>query len=223
MLQENQKRELVLIEDLGMQYPNENSKEKRRYGLFKCYCGSEFKAQTTTIKTGHTTSCGCYRRQMLKEKQTKHGLRYHSIYKFWKSMIYRCTNPKYKKYKDYGGRGITVCDRWLDVRNFIEDMYPTYEKGLSIDRINNNGNYELSNCRWTTMAVQQINKRVLMSTNKSGYRGVSFDKKFKKFRVRININRKEILLGYFDNAIDGAKVYNKYVIDNNLGYPLNML
>ena len=215
MLDKSKIQEPLLIKDLGMLYANSNSKQKRRYGIFKCECGKEFKAQIANIKSKHTVSCGC----MTHENSKKHGQRGHEIYHVWKNIKSRCLNPKNKAYINYGARGISICNRWLDINNFIEDMYPTYIKGLSIDRINNDGNYEPSNCRWTNRTVQQRNTRKLQKNNKTGYRGVYKVKN--KFSARIGVNYKHIHLGYFFTKEEAAKAYDKYVKDNNLEHTVN--
>ena len=133
----------------------------------------------------------------------------------------RCINANSKSYKDYGGRGIKVCDRWHDVRNFIEDMYPTFKEGLMLDRINNNGNYEPSNCRWTTMTVQGRNTRILYAHNTSGYRGVSIKTGTSRYFARIKVNGKNIHIGYGSSALECAKLYDQYVINNNLEHTRN--
>ena len=211
--------ELILLEDLGMMYPKENSKHKKRYGLYKCFCGNEFKSQTQDIKSGNTNSCGCYSNKI----RTKHGYKKHILYSVWQQMIRRCTNPKYDKYKNYGGRGIKVCDRWLNVENFINDMYPSYKEGLSIDRIDVNGNYEPSNCRWANRNVQQRNTRRIMTTNTSGFRGETWHKQRQKWIAQIGVNKKKIHLGVFDTALEAAKAYDKYITDNNLEHTTNGL
>ena len=93
----------------------------------------------------------------------KHGLaqkgKVHPVYKIWCSMIARCYNPKHTVFKHYGGRGIRLCKRWLNSSHFIKDMLPSWEKGLSIHRKNNDGNYSRSNCVWVTREIQSNNKR----------------------------------------------------------------
>lgn len=220
MLENNQK-ELILLEDLGMIYPKETSKQKKRYGLYKCYCGNEFKAQVQDIRKKATVSCGCYNKQKTKESNTKHGLTKHKLYNIWFSMIDRCKNSKSISFVNYGGRGISVCDEWLNITNFIEDMYPSYMEGLSIDRIDNNLGYSKDNCRWVERNIQARNTRLLMSTNTSGYRGIHFNKLAKKWTAQIAINNKSKHLGYFYNAIEAAKAYDKYIIDNNLEHTRN--
>ena len=128
----------------------------------------------------------------------------------------RCYNTNRDYYLDYGGRGIKVCDRWLDIRNFIEDMYPSYQEGLTLDRVDVDGNYEPDNCRWATKSTQAQNTRDIMKTNTSGYRGVSWDKRGKRWRVRIRVENKHIHLGYHQTALEGAKAYETYVRLNNL-------
>ena len=104
-----------------------------------------------------------------RDPRTK-GLRYHPLYTIWKAMLYRCERPNTTYYCNYGGRGITVCDEWKDINNFIRDMYPTFIKGLQIDRIENNGNYEPNNCRWITQQQNSNNRR----TNRTvTYKGVT--------------------------------------------------
>ena len=211
-MENNQKTNLLLIKDLGMQFATEKSKRKVRYGLFKCFCNKEFKAQISTIKNEHTKSCGC-----LKENNI---FRKHRLFGTWYMMIHRCNNPKNKAYSNYGERGIKVCDRWLDVKNFIEDMYSTFQDSMTLDRKNNNKGYNKDNCRWVTRQVQTQNTRLLRNTNKSGYRGVSWNKQKSKW-ISVVYNIKRIYLGSFSNAIDGALAYDKYIIENNLEHTLN--
>ena len=203
----------ILIEDLGVRFPTEKSKHKARYGLYQCqYCGKEFECLQQNVKKGNTKSCGC---QSVKFKNP-HGLRYHRLYDTWRDMKGRCYNPKSTNYTDYGGRGIKVCDRWLDIKNFIEDMYPSYQEGLTLDRIDVNGNYEPDNCRWTTKEVQNRNNRQLRITNTSGFRGVSWYTPTKKWVASIRVNTKSKNLGYYSTALEAAKVYETYVRLNNL-------
>ena len=215
MLENNQKENLVLIKDLGYKFPNENSKQKRRYGLYKCFCGKEFEGNTYSIKKGKTKSCGC--------TKINHNLANHRLYRIWKAMIYRCTNPKRKEYKDYGLRGITVCNKWNDdFMNFYNwALSNGYKDDLTIDRINSYGNYEPSNCRWATKTIQSRNTKILRKDNTSGYRGVSYFKYTNKWVVKIMINSKLLHLGYFKDKIDGAKAYDQYIDDNKLEHTKN--
>lgn len=209
--------QLILIEDLGMLYPKETSKVKRHYVKYKCFCGNEFTTQISSVKKQLTKSCGCLKN---KDKIT-HNLTNHRLYGTWKMMIDRCTNEKNDRYNDYGGRGVIVCDRWLDVANFIEDMYPSYIEGLTIDRINNDLGYSKDNCRWASKTTQNRNTRKLKKINTSGYRGVSFHNNSNMWRSRIRVNYKHVHLGYFKTALEAAKAYDNYVIKNNLEHTIN--
>jgi hypothetical protein len=140
-------------------YINSKRTRRRRMGLFKCPCGKEFKAIIWNVKSKTVQSCGCLevqRKLKLIKRNETHKLSHNPIYDIWFAMLNRCNNVKDRNYKHYGGRGISVCERWGKIENFIEDMYPTYQKGLQIDRTDNNGNYEPSNCRWIT-AKQNLN------------------------------------------------------------------
>lgn len=207
----------VLLEDLGMRYPTENSKQKKRYGIYQCqYCGKEFEGSVYDVKRGNIRSCGCLSTQKLIERNTSHGLGKHPMYQTWYNMKARCYNPKDYYYKDYGGRGIQVCDRWLDINNFIEDMYPSCQEGLTLDRIDVNGNYEPDNCRWTDANTQARNTRDKKANNTSGYRGVCWHKVTNKWMTSIVVNNKQIYLGVYHTALEAAKAYERYVRVNRL-------
>lgn len=147
----------------------------------------------------------------------------HALYSRWNNIISRCYNKNSKDYKWYGGIGIRVCDRWLDFFLFAEDMYPSYQEGLTLDRKENDKGYSKDNCRWVTMKTQNQNTRMLRSTNTSGYRGVSFKKDMNKWRARIHHNGKEKVIGYYITAKEAGEAYNKYVIDNNLEHTINSI
>ena len=153
------KRLTVLRELPNRRNPNG---ESRRWCLCRCDCGKEVVIQVGKLLSGNTGSCGCLSRDTTRKRSLKHGHNrageYNSTYKSWSHMKDRCLNPRNKSYSYYGGRGITVCDRWLDYANFLEDMGEK-PKGMSIDRINNDGNYEPDNCRWANAKQQNRNKR----------------------------------------------------------------
>lgn len=128
-----------------------------------CDCGIVKTLRGSNIKSGHTKSCGCLHKEVVIKALTKHGhntrKRTSPTYSTRYAMINRCSNPKANKYKYYGGRGITVCDRWLEsFENFLEDMGER-PPGTTIDRIDNDGNYEPSNCCWATPKQQVQNRR----------------------------------------------------------------
>ncbi len=135
----------------------QNDKWGQSMWLCKCDCGSEVTTTSHHLREGHTKSCGCLQREVM----TKHG---HSTtiksntYTSWDHMIQRCTNPNFKQYKDYGGRGIRVCKRWKEFKSFLEDMGKC-PSGYSIDRIDNDKGYYKENCRWATRKQQMRNMR----------------------------------------------------------------
>jgi hypothetical protein len=137
------------------------------------------------------------------EKREEHGLRNTAEYRVWDSMKSRCYNPKNTYYEYYGGRGITICDRWLkSFSAFYEDMGQKPSPKHSIDRINPNGNYEPENCRWATNTEQILNRR-MNKNNTTGVVGVY--KSHKKWSAEIWVNYKKIILGSFENFEDAVK------------------
>lgn len=140
-------------------------------------------------------------------------------------MLKRCYNSGNTLYLGYGSRGIKVCDEWKNgFKSFyIWAMSNGYTDELSIDRINNDGNYYPENCRWVTKNIQARNKRLLQRNNTSGFKGVHFNKKIGKYRAVIYVNSVKIHLGYFDTAEEGAIAYNNYVISNNTEHTLNII
>ena len=218
--------EPILLEDLGALYPTENSKKRVTYGIYKCgFCGNEFKALVRHINSGNTKSCGCYQKRRVSESHKTHGLNGTRIYNIWAGIKDRTLKPKNKHYHYYGGRGIKICDEWKnDFMSFYTwAMSNGYEenKGLSIDRIDNDGNYCPENCKWTTRTIQARNQRKRRD-NTRGYKGVCFKKERNKCVAQICVNNKNIHLGYFKTAVEGAIAYNNYIIENNLeGFILN--
>lgn len=120
----------------------------------RCSCGNTLIVTSGNLKNGHTQSCGCY----MADLTTTHGLSNTLSYAVWSSMKARCDNPNNPYYKNYGGRGITVCDRWNKFENFYDDMCPRPE-GMTLERIDNDKGYGPDNCKWVTLFEQQCNKR----------------------------------------------------------------
>lgn len=126
----------------------------------RCDCGEIRSVLRQPLITGASVSCGCYWREVCATRSRTHGASMTRAYKAWAGMIGRCTNPKNDKWARYGGRGITVCDRWRDYGAFLSDMGER-PKGMTVDRWpDNDGNYELGNCRWAT----RFNKRATAAT-----------------------------------------------------------
>jgi hypothetical protein len=127
-----------------------------------CSCGNTTEVTRGCLRDGYTKSCGCVQQELLLQRNTKHGFGKrggrHPLYPLWLDMRNRCNNPKDRCYKNYGGRGIKVCERWDKFENFLADMGDR-PPGMKLERINNNGNYEPTNCKWATQKVQMNNTR----------------------------------------------------------------
>lgn len=193
---------------------NPNGK-RERLAVFQCVCGTEFIARINNIKSLHTTSCGCIKIEKAIEQNTSHGLKKHRLYGVWNGIKSRCQNSKSKAYERYGGRGISVYSVWVnDFKAFFDYVtrLPGYnEPGMTLDRIDNNGNYEPGNLRWTDKCTQAINRKAM---NRLGYTGVY--KKKNRFQAGIRVNRKMKWIGTFDSPEDAVEARNKYILDNNL-------
>ncbi len=145
---------------------SENASNGRTRWQCRCDCGREIVAGVSNLKSGHTRSCGCLNSEVASAKARRTNLSHgHNqvgkqtpTHRSWDAMLKRCRNENHVSYSSYGGRGITVCERWLSFKNFLADMGERPE-GTSIDRVNNDGNYEPGNCRWATRSEQQRNKR----------------------------------------------------------------
>ncbi len=182
-----------------------------RKALFLCRCGKKFKADISKIKKLHTKSCSCLK--------GIHGLKLHPLYSKWRSLKARCNNPNVKNYHNYGGRGIRVCDEWnnnfIAFYNYMMSLPNALKLGLTIDRRNNDGNYEPGNMRWADAHTQVVNRRI-QRCNTSGYIGVSFKKKISKWGAYITVNLNTIILGCYIDIRDAVNARNQYIIDNNL-------
>jgi len=134
---------------------------KRKYAMWKCQCecGKIITVLGSDLRRGNTKSCGCFKKDRASETHYIHGMDGTPTYKSWMGAKSRCCNPDDCHYKDYGGRGIMICGRWINsFENFLEDMGKR-PQGKTIDRVNNDGNYSPENCRWSTPKEQSRNQR----------------------------------------------------------------
>lgn len=125
-----------------------------------CDCGNRVKKKGNLLRAGETKSCGCLIKDILLERQLKHGKSRSKIYSIWTAIKQRCHNPNYERFEDYGGRGIEVCERWREsFENFLADMGSTHKDGLSLERKDVNKGYNPDNCIWITLEEQAKNTR----------------------------------------------------------------
>ena len=144
--------------------------------ICQCDCGKVKSINSYHLRFGPTKSCGCYQKERASESTSKHyspeRIKLDAV---WRAMIQRCERKTCKSYHNYGGRGISVCKQWHDIENFITDMLPGYHFGLQLDRIDNNGNYEPSNCRWVTPKENTHNFRRNVWVTAMGKRMIQAD------------------------------------------------
>lgn len=173
---------LTIIGDAG------KNKRSVTQVLTKCDCGTEKILLLQTLRSGLVVSCGCFCRQHSREKATKHGLNRTPLHLMWKGMKSRCYNKNMQNYKHYGGRGITVCDEWRnDFKAFYDfAMANGWEKGLEIDRTNNDLGYSPENCRFVTHKVNCNNRRPYKRAVKRGLSNVVSGERNTLLKLKLN-------------------------------------
>ena len=182
-------------------------KQGHRYVECLCECGNILYVRDYKLKSGHTKSCGCLKRNQ--KTSLIHGLSKERIHKEWRGMLHRCKNPSASHYENYGGRGIDVCEEWkYDFMAFYEwSMKNGYSDDLTLDRKDNDNGYSPDNCRWVTHIENCHNrgKRKDCKSSHSGVRKTVFQSGNAKYRATICVNYKKINLGFFDTEEEAVK------------------
>lgn len=194
----------------------EEARGKHGHRQFSCICdcGTTTVVAGAYLRSGNTTSCGCFRRERIVETKTKHGHcrgKHNSPeYVSWRKMIERCTDVRNNRYEFYGKRGVRVCDEWLhSFEMFLAHIGPRPSPKHSIDRINVEGNYEPGNVRWATPEMQVTNRRMLKS-NTTGFVGVSLAAgRPKPYHAQIRISGHNQHLGFFSTPEEASAAYER--------------
>lgn len=198
------------MKKFGRLLTDEIAIKKSRYIYYNCICdcGNEKIVERNSLFSGETKSCGCYQKEVRSKRATRHSMWGTKTYWAWAQARQRCFNIKDRNYHNYGGRGITMCDRWKkSFVSFFEDMGEA-PIGSSLDRLENNDSYHKENCHWTTSGFQSYNRRK-ETKNTSGKTGVCLRKRDNKYRAYITVNKKQISLGLFNNIDDAIQVRKK--------------
>ena len=197
--------------------------KKHSYWLCKCDCGAHKVVRGSHLISGNIQSCGC----LSIETRTKHGDgnggEFKKLYASWMSMRRRCRNKNDADYSHYGGRGIQVCDEWMEYSQFKSWALDSgYDDALEIDRIDNNKGYSPDNCHWVTRTINNRNRRPF-SNSSSQYMGVSYYKANRNWLARITIDGKQKHIGYFVSELAAAHARDMYVKQNGLsGFTINI-
>lgn len=211
---------MKILEDLGMQYATSKSKRKSHFYIGECpMCKNSVKFCDKRILL-----CKHCSAKENGKKCMKHNDSYTRLYRIWKNIKQRCTNKKLNNFKNYGGRGILLDNEWKNNYEIFKEwaLKNGYEDTLSIDRIDNDGNYEPDNCRWTDKSTQNSNKRKNCKFL-NNYIGVYFDKRRDIYRSELRFKNKTIIIGYFKSEKQAAIARNDYISKNNMPHTLNII
>lgn len=194
---------LIGVTKVGNKYP----------GIYRCECGNECFKDMSQVRSGKYKSCGCLGNEYRSRAHTKHGqskgkgTSESPEYVSWRAMRERCTNTNSSSYANYGGRGITVCERWMDsFSNFFEDMGAKPTPKHTLDRVDNEKGYNPNNCVWATRTQQVNNRRD--KRNSTGYKGVVKSSN-SSFSAQLCVNYKKFYLGSYPTAREAHLVYLK--------------
>jgi len=217
---------MKIVEDLGRVFPTIESKQETRMAIAECNnCHTKFKVSTNNIKRAQSRFCGKCRNSHIYD-----GVSKEEAYQTWEDMKARCYNKNNPSYKWYGGEGVTICEEWINSpRVFIEWCKENgYKRGLEIDKdiicdkLNINPKiYSPKTCCFVSRTTNVRTTRRIISTNTSGFRGVSFRNDTKKWSSYIHIKNKRNSIGSFNTAIEAAKARDEYIIKNNLEHTRN--
>lgn len=165
-----------------------------------CECGTRKIVRGSSLSKGHSNSCGCLQREI----STRHGMYGSPEYVSWCAMMTRTTNEKQENYKNYGARGISVCDEWKEFESFFRDMGEKPSTSHSIERVDNDKGYSKENCTWADRSTQNQNQR-LRRDNKTGHKGVYYRASNRKYCARIQRDGVDRHLGSFDTLSEAIK------------------
>ena len=174
----------------------------------QCECGIKPVVAARSLVSGAATSCGCFRKERSaaanRKRLTTHGMAYTRTFRIWGLMLNRCRNERATQFKHYGGRGIKVCDAWREFAEFFKDMGEAPD-GLTLDRIDSNGNYEPSNCRWASKVQQMNNMRRTRIVTVDG-RTMTMSEASREFGVGVGTIWSRLKLGWPDEKAVKKKV-----------------
>ncbi len=212
-------KSLKILEDLGRVYLTKNSKHKTHYIVYECPgCKQPWRLDKRVVTAGKFNVCKSCNNKSRAAQANKN----HRCYNTWANQRIRCNTKSNPSYKNYGGRGISQSKEFADFKvwaAYVETLDNYGKEGYTLDRVNNDGNYERGNLRWASKETQMQNTRKIQINNTSGYRGVF---KYKtKWKVQIHNEGKIHYLGVFTNKEEAATMYDNYVIDNGLEHTLN--